>query len=330
MSTAVLLINLGTPSSPHPKDVYRYLIEFLTDERVIDTSWLKRQLLVRGFIVPKRYKSSAKAYSSIWSSEGSPLMVHSKNLKEKLQQHLGEEYHVSLAMRYQEPSIEATVNSLLMRKPEKLLIVPLFPQYASATTGTVHQKVMEVLKNAKVFPKIVFLNHFAAEPALIDAYKEIASSFDVKHYDHILFSFHGLPKKQLTDCNKSCFSHSHCCKSNSHCYAAQCYKMADALVKSLQIPTNKQSVSFQSRLGSDPWLEPYTSETLLKLAKEGKKSVLVFCPSFVSDCLETIFEIGVECKQEFIHAGGSNLELVPGLNDHPAWVKALGSIIRNA
>jgi ferrochelatase len=320
MSTAILLVNLGTPDSPAPRDVYRYLIEFLTDERVLGLSWLKRQLLVRGFIVPTRCKASAKAYSTIWTKEGSPLMTHSVNLKNALQQFLGKDFHVALAMRYQTPTIANAIKELLAKNPEHLIVLPLFPQYASATTGSVHQKVMEVLKTAKFFPKLTFLNHFAVHPALIAAYKEIASNYSHADYDHVLFSFHGLPKKQL-----SCLTS--CCQNKGNCYSAQCYGMTQALIASIGIPKEKCSISFQSRLGKDPWLEPFTSNTLQNLAASGKKRVLVFSPSFVCDCLETIFEIGEECNQEFLHAGGEKLQLVPGLNSHPAWVKALAGII---
>lgn len=315
MSTAILLINLGTPDSAQPKDVFRYLIEFLTDERVLDLPWLRRQLLVRGFIVPKRYKSSAKSYEAIWTKEGSPLMVNSINFKNKLQAFLGENFHVGLAMRYQNPSIESVLPSLLKTDPEHLIILPLFPQYASATTGSINQKVMEILKSEKVFPKITFCNHFFDHPEVTNAHKEIAASFPLSTYDHVVFSFHGLPKKQIPES-----------RSN---YLSQCYKMAENLSAALQLPKAKSSISFQSRLGKDPWLEPFTNETLINLAKSGSKRVLVFCPSFVCDCLETIFEIGVEYKEEFLHAGGEHLQLVPSLNDHPAWVRAASSIIQS-
>lgn len=332
MSTAILLVNLGTPNSPNPKDVYKYLIEFLTDERVLDTSWLKRQILVRCFIVPARYKLSAKAYAAIWTDEGSPLMVHSVKLKEDLQKHLGSAFNVGLAMRYQNPSLEKELNALLKTAPEHLIIIPLFPQYASATTGSVKQKVMEILKSANTFPKLTFLSHFANHESTIEAFKEVSAPYRHEEYDHILFSFHGLPKKQLSSL-KGCFTSPNCCQNKNerhgHCYSAQCYTMAENLIQALQIPKEKSSVSFQSRLGGDPWLEPYTSETLLQLAKSGKKRVLVFCPSFVCDCLETIYEIGEEYNQEFLHAGGEKLQLVPGLNSHPAWVKALGTIIHS-
>ncbi|KAF3363271.1 Ferrochelatase [Chlamydiales bacterium STE3] len=335
MTTAILLVNLGTPKSPQPKDVYRYLIEFLNDERVIDTPWLIRQFLVRGVIVPLRYRTSAKSYQAIWTDQGSPLMVHSTKLQRDLQSHLGEKYSVGLAMRYQTPSIEETLSHLLKKTPEHLIIAPLFPQYASATTGSVHQRVMEILKKERVFPRLTFLNHFANHPSLINAYKEIAAPYPHEEYDHVLYSFHGLPKRQLiqSNCHQTCLANSVCCEQNqpqnSHCYSAQCYRMAKQLNEALAVPHGKFSVSFQSRLGRDPWLEPYTNETLLKLAKSGKKRVLVFCPSFVCDCLETIFEIAQEYNEEFMRAGGEKLQLIPGLNAHPAWVKALAEIVTN-
>ncbi len=332
MTTAVLLINLGTPQSPKPNDVYRYLIEFLNDERVIDVPWLFRQFLVRGIIVPNRYKASAASYRAIWTSEGSPLMHLSQQLKAGLQSYLGNRYRVELAMRYQEPSIENILLPLLEKRPNHLIIVPLFPQYASATTGSVYQKVMEVMRTAQVFPHLSFISHYFNHPALVEAYKVIATPYLEKPYDHVLFSFHGLPKKQLKEkgCQNSC-SKNLCCYTlsdkNKFCYSAQCYNMAQRLAETLQIPEANYSVSFQSRLGKDPWLEPFTNEKLLSLAKSGQKRVLIFCPSFVSDCLETIFEIDKECREEFILAGGEHLEVVPSLNAHPAWIKALAEII---
>ncbi|MGK5594764.1 MAG: ferrochelatase [Parachlamydiaceae bacterium] len=332
MTTAVLLINLGTPKSPKPSDVYRYLIEFLNDERVIDVPWLYRQFLVRGIIVPNRYKASAASYQAIWTSEGSPLMLLSQRLKTELQDYLGNNYIVELAMRYQEPSIESILQPLLEKRPDHLMIVPLFPQYASATTGSVHQKVMEILRASQVFPRLSFISHYFNHPSLLKAYKEIAAPYLKKQYDHVLFSFHGLPKKQLQEkgCQISCSKNS-CCYplsgNNQFCYSAQCHEMAHKLAKILHIPQIKYSITFQSRLGKDPWLEPFTNETLLSLAKLGQKRVLVFCPSFVCDCLETIFEIEKECREEFLQAGGEELDLVPSLNAHPAWVKALAEII---
>ena len=332
--TGVLLVNLGTPDSPAPRDVYRYLIEFLTDSRVIDTPWLSRQLLVRGAIVPKRYRQSARCYQQIWTPEGSPLKVYGYRLKELLQQRLGDEFAVELAMRYQSPSIESALTKLMDADVGRLIIFPLFPQYASATTGSIHQKVMELISSWQQIPELVMVDHFADHPSLIRAFCATAAPYDLASYDHVLFSFHGLPARQLVkaDRNTHCLKSPNCCAQRStknyRCYAAQCHATAQGLVKALGLKPGEYSLSFQSRLGKDPWLEPYTSETIASLARQGKKRVLVFCPAFVCDCLETLYEIGMEYAAEFKHAGGECLDLVPGLNDHPQWIESLAEIIQ--
>lgn len=325
----LLLINLGTPDSPAPKDVYRYLIEFLTDARVIDYSWLKRQLLVRGIIVPARYKQSAKSYSAIWTKEGSPLMVYGLKVKEGLQKLLGGHYHVELAMRYQNPSIENGLQTLLNNHVDDITVLPLFPQYASATTGSIFQKVMELISKAQNIPKMHFINSFPDHPAMIDAIAAIAEKYDLSSYDHFLLSFHGLPERQLKKANPHCLSRSDCCTGctgNKHCYRSQCYRTSKAIIEKLGLPQNKTSISFQSRLGKEPWMQPYTSDVIKQLAEQGKKRVLVFCPAFVCDCLETTFEISEEYGKEFKHYGGETLDLVEGLNDHPKWLEALKKI----
>lgn len=328
----ILLVNLGTPNSPEPKDVYRYLIEFLTDGRVIDYPWMIRQLLVRGIIVPLRYRQSARSYKAIWTEEGSPLMVYGKRVQEKLQAQMGNRVVVELAMRYQNPSIESAIHKLIRQGVDHLVVLPLFPQYASATTGSVHEKVMEILSRYQTIPKTTLINNFATHPAYIEALCESAKGYELSSYDHILFSFHGLPKRHLVkaDQNNHCQKTKDCCavrsKINQNCYSAQCYDTAKHIAKALKI--ENYSICFQSRLGKDPWLEPFTSDIIEKLAKEGKKRVLVFCPSFVCDCLETIHEIGVEYAEEFLHAGGERLDFVRGLNDHPKWVEALEKILK--
>lgn len=331
--TGVLLVNLGTPDSPAPKDVYRYLIEFLTDARVIDTPWLSRQLLVRGLIVPRRYRQSAKSYKAIWTPEGSPLKVYGQRVKEKLQQSLGSEFCVELAMRYRSPSIEDALQRLMQEHLDRLIVLPLFPQYASATTGSVHQKVMEIISKWINIPEIILIDHYADHPEMIRAFCEAAKPFHIPDYDHVLFSFHGLPARQLihADGKGHCLQKKDCCKkisaTNYQCYSAQCHSTAQALVNALKLSPEQYSLSFQSRLGKEPWLEPYTSEVIHALAKNGKKRILVFCPAFVCDCLETVFEIGVEYADEFKKAGGEMLQLVPGLNDHPQWITALKKIV---
>lgn len=327
----ILLVNLGTPRSPTLRHVFHYLNEFLTDARVIDLPWWKRQLLVRGLIVPLRLRQSTRSYQSIWTEEGSPLMVYGKKVKEALQNSLGNGYRVELAMRYQEPSIEESLAALLKQHPQRLIVLPLFPQYASATTGSVHQKIMEVLSHATNIPEVTFISQFAHHPAFHEALAEVAAPLPLDTYDHILFSYHGLPERQIkkADSQGSCLSCTDCCRKAplKFCYTAHCHATTQGVVSLLNIPTEKYSQCFQSRLGKEPWLQPYASDRIRQLAQEGKKRVMVFCPSFVCDCLETLFEIGEEYGALFKKAGGEALDLVPGLNDHPVWIDALKRII---
>jgi protoporphyrin/coproporphyrin ferrochelatase len=310
MTTGILLVNLGTPEKPTLLSVFRYLNQFLTDGRVIDLSWWKRQLLVRGYIVPLRLRQSTHSYQRIWTPEGSPLMIYGIKVKEALQRSLGDAFCIQLAMRYQKPSLEEGLDRLMRQQPEKLIILPLFPQYASATTGSVHQKIMELMRHYTLIPDVTFISQFASHPAFLDAFSEVAAPLPLSDYDHHLFSFHGLPERQIT-------------KERS--YLTQCLATTGGLVDRLKLTS--YSVCFQSRLGKEPWLQPYTSDRLIELAKEGKKRVLVFCPSFVCDCLETLFEIGEEYAALFKKAGGETLDLVPGLNDHPVWIEALKKIL---
>lgn len=330
--TGVLLVNLGTPRSPVPRDVFRYLNEFLTDARVIDLPWLKRQLLVRGIIVPARYRQSAKLYQKLWTKEGSPLLVHGKEVKEKLQAMLGENYKVTLAMRYQEPSISQGLEELRRQNISRLIVFPLFPQYASATTGSVHQKVMEIVQHWQVIPHLTFINSYPEDPQMIEAFCARGRQYPIDSFDHILFSFHGLPEKhiQKADVSKQCLT-GMCCKrldrSNQFCYKAQCEATARAIAAQMNLEPAQYTICFQSRLGKDPWIIPFTSQVIHDGAKKGWKRVLVFCPSFVSDCLETTCEISYEYNKEFIDAGGEGLQLVEGLNSHSIWVKALHTIV---
>ncbi|MEC7840144.1 MAG: ferrochelatase [Chlamydiota bacterium] len=329
--TGVLLINLGTPDSPSPKDVKRYLKEFLTDPRVIDIPWPLRQLLVRGVIIPKRYRESASFYRKIWTEEGSPLSVYGNSVKKLLQEKLGEEFHVELAMRYQNPSIASGLEKL--KDYSQIIILPLFPQYASATTGSIYQKVMEITKSWLTIPEISFINSFPTHPKMIEAFCSRAQEKSIDSYDHLLFSFHGLPERQLikADKNDYCLKAKNCCKKicekNRSCYAAQCHATARAIAEKLSIKEENYSITFQSRLGKEPWIEPFTSDKLMELVKIDKKNVLVMCPAFICDCIETIHEISIEYKEEFIEAGGTTLDLVQGLNDHPLWIEALKELI---
>lgn len=327
----ILLVNLGTPDSPQPKDVKKYLTEFLTDGRVIDRPWLLRQLLVRGLIVPQRYRTVAHSYQQIWQKQGSPLLSYGQQLKQALQSKLGDSFLVELGMRYQNPSMEKALKALLAAKVGTVVVLPLFPQYASATTGTVQQKVMELIKNQLYVPKMVFIDHFFDREDVLDCFCTMAQSEDLSASDLVIFSFHGLPKRHLRNINARCFSCQNCCQTlgahNHMCYAAQCYCMAERMAKKLNLPKDKYQVCFQSRLGKEPWLEPYLSDVIQQAASHGHKKLLVFSPSFVCDCLETLYEIGIEYNQAFQKAGGEKITLVPGLNVHPTWVAALKALI---
>ena len=327
MKTGVLLINLGTPNSPNPGDVKRYLTEFLTDGRVIDLPPIQRNLLVRGVIVPRRFKESAKLYQSIWRKEGSPLLLYGKKVRECLQGRLGSSYQVELAMRYQNPSIEAGLGAL--KGLQRLILFPLFPQYASATTGSVLQKAFKSLSTWNVIPEVRVISNYFDHPAFIEAHVARAKEYAIKDYDHIFFSYHGLPERHIkkADDTGTCLVQKDCCKKNPRCYAAQCLATTEKMTEKLKIPREKWSLGFQSRLGKSPWLKPYADQELARLAKEGKKKVLVFSPAFVSDCLETLEEIGFQYKELFIHNGGELLDLVEGLNDHPKWIEAIERII---
>jgi ferrochelatase len=237
-----------------------------------------------------------------------------------------------LAMRYQYPSIAEGLKKLSKEGIDELMILPLFPQYASATTGSVYQEVMKELQSWQTFPKLIFINHFFDHPAMIDAFCARANQYAIVSYDHILFSFHGLPERQLRKANDCCLT-SHCCQTlcqkNHSCYKAQCFATAGAIAERLDLNEKQYTICFQSRLGKEPWIQPYTSDVLHDCAKQGYKRLLVFSPSFVCDCLETTYEISSEYQREFKQLGGEELQLVEGLNDHPLWIKALQQIVLN-
>jgi ferrochelatase len=329
MSTGVLLINLGTPKSFSVNDVKTYLTEFLLDPLVIDLPWPIRQLLVRGLIIPKRKKESAHLYEKIWTENGSPLMVHGKALKNQLQISLGEPFIVELAMRYQELPIEEKIDVLLKKGVKKIIFIPLFPQYAEATTGSIVKVILQTIKKRRFFPEFTIVSHYETMSKMIEAYIDNIKRFDVDEYDHLLLSFHGLPIRHLKKLEVGCLKEKNCCerKEVTGCYRAQCIKTAKAIQDGLQIDPDKVSISFQSRLGKDPWIEPYTIETARKLLEKGKKKILVACPAFVADCIETLSEIALEYQEEFIKMGGEKFTLVPSLNDHPIWVEGLKELV---
>jgi len=332
---AVLLVNLGTPDSPNFNDVIKYLFEFLNDERVIDIPSLLRFLLVNFIIVPFRAPNSAKLYKKLWKDDGSPLLSYSISLKDKLQNTLGNDFDVYLGMRYQNPSLKDVLSKIKEQNYKRLIVLPLFPQYSSATTGSVYQKVMEIIKSWWVIPELIFINEFYDNEGFISAFVEVGKKYPLNEYDHILFSYHGLPNRQFdkshTD-RRSCKS-CECEKSYKpefkYCYKASCYQTTRLLAKSLQISEDKYTVCFQSRLDKE-WLEPFSDEVLINLAKNGAKKVLVFSPAFVADCLETLIEIGYEYQKIFSENGGETVQLVESLNDRPLWIEALKNIILKA
>ncbi|MFC6103361.1 ferrochelatase [Olivibacter domesticus] len=331
----VLLINLGTPDSPKVSDVRKYLDEFLMDGRVIDIGTIQRNLLVRGAIVPFRSPKTAKLYNEIWDKEkGSPLLYISELQADLLRKELGSDYQVELAMRYQKPSIEEALQRLKLALVDSIQIIPLFPQYASASTGSVIEKVMKLMATWHAFPRISIINQFYDNELMIEAFADNAQEKEPEKYDHVLFSFHGLPVRQLKNVDNSgkhgCAAPSCCAQittSNKFCYAAQCYETARLIAAKIQVNKEKYTVCFQSRLGKDPWVQPYTSDVLVDLAKKGVKRLLVLCPAFVADCLETLYEVTEEYGQEFKKLGGEHVELVPSLNDHPKWIEALKQMV---
>lgn len=332
----MLLVNLGTPDEPKKSAVYRYLKQFLLDRRVIDYSWLGRNLLVRGIILPFRTGNSTKLYQQLWTPNGSPLKFYGEQLAKGVQEVLGNGYAVELAMRYQNPSIEAALERLLRQQVREITVFPMFPQYASATTGSVHEEVMRVLAKKEVIPAVRFINSYPDYGPMIEIFAENASNYDIGTYDHVLFSYHGLPQRQLrkADEQNHCLKSPDCCRTlsvkNRFCYSAQCYATTAALVKKLGLKEGSYTTCFQSRLGKEVWAQPYTSEIVEQRAKKGDKRLLVFCPAFVADCLETTIEISTEYQELFHEKGGEHLDLVESLNDHPRWIQAVADFIRQA
>lgn len=335
--TGVLIVNLGTPDSPNTPDVRKYLREFLMDGRVIDIPFIPRFLLVNGIIAPFRAPKSAKIYKEVWLPEGSPLKVYGIAVEKMLQEALGDEYVVKLGMRYQNPSIKAGLDEFQKMGLSKIIIVPFFPQYASATTGSVYEEVMRVFAQWQVIPEIRFVNQFLAHPKFLEGFVQNAQKYLQAHeYDHFIFSYHGLPERQIRkgDCTKEVCKLGSCCDTlhamNQHCYRAQCFETTRLLVKALNIPEGKYTTCFQSRLGNDPWIKPYTEDIVKELPKKGLKKVLAFSPAFVADCLETTLEVGEEYKEVFEKEGGEHWDLVESLNDSPIWVEALVYLVKNA
>ncbi len=333
-SIGVLLVNLGTPTSPATKDVSIYLREFLMDRRVMDIPFLWRWLLVNGVIVPFRAPRSARAYQKLWSDQGSPLLFHGKKLANALQKSLGEDYSVALAMRYQNPSLSAVLAAFKKAYLKQIIVIPLFPQYASASSGSVMEEVMDLVKQWTVMPTITFVRHFFQAPLFIAAWAALGKKYvEQQAFDHVLFSYHGLPERQIKKSAHAHYCHfnKQCCSAyhdkNHACYRAQCFETTRLLATALGIAKEKYTTTFQSRLGRNPWIKPYTDKIIKTLAHNGTKSMLVFSPSFVADCLETTIEVGEELRGIFKKSGGEKWQWVESLNVTTPWVNCLKNLV---
>ena len=335
--TGVLIVNLGTPDSPSVPDVRKYLREFLMDGRVIDVPFFQRFILVNGIIAPFRAPKSAKVYRELWAETGSPLKHYGHIVERELQRALGDAYVVKLAMRYQSPGIQAGLDAFQRLGLTDIVVIPFFPQYASASTGSVYEKVMDIVKTWQVMPAIRFVNRFLDHPKFIEGFVQLGRKYlTVNEYDHIVFSYHGLPERQITkgDVMGNVCRFGSCCESlhamNQHCYRAQCFETTRRLVRELGIPEGKYTTCFQSRLGRNPWIKPYTDDIIRELGAKGIKRVLAFSPAFVADCLETTIEVGVEYKELFEESGGEHWQLVESLNDSPIWIETLVDLVKTA
>jgi ferrochelatase len=332
---AILLMNLGSPDSTAVKDVKRYLTEFLMDERVIDMPLWKRTLLVKGIIVPFRAPKSAQAYKSIWTKDGSPLINLTKDLQKAVQKNFEE--IVEINMRYGNPSTEEVLKTLHTQHPllKEVILFPLYPHYAMSSYETAVQQVKEIHRQSSYLSELVVIKPYYKEDIYIEALAQSIQPYLEKPFDKILFSYHGVPERHIykgdvTGCH--CLKAEDCCRvpspAHEFCYRHQCFVTTDLVVSKLRVPGEKAEQSFQSRLGRDPWLQPYTAQRLAELPKEGVKKLLVACPAFVSDCLETLEEIAEEGKHIFLAAGGESFTMIPCLNTHPMWVQAVARWIK--
>lgn len=338
MKTGYLLVNLGSPDAPTAKAVRPYLRQFLSDPRVLDIPAAVRWMVLNVFILPFRPAKSAHAYRQIWTEKGSPLIVYGESLREKVQKILSEKepntYSVKLAMRYGNPSIEKAMKSFADEGILDVVVLPLFPQYASASTGSAVEEVYRTAALNWNIPHVRIIQPYFNHPKFIDNFKSvIQKEITLSDVDHVLFSYHGLPerhvkKSDLTN-GKYCLASDSCCskltRENQHCYRAQCFSTTQLLAHALGLSPEQWSISFQSRLGRDPWIKPFTDEVITRLPKQGIKKLAVIPASFVADCLETLEEIGIRAKADFIASGGETCMLVHSLNDHDEWAETVAS-----
>lgn len=333
--TGVLLLNLGTPDSPKNADVRRYLNEFLSDPRVVDLPWVIRKILLHLFILPFRTAKSAEAYQKIWSNRGSPLLFHSKELEQEVQQSLGEKYFVALGMRYGNPTISFALEKILQNNCHKVVILPLFPQYSSAATGSAIEKTLMLLRAKNHIPAIKIFDHFYNDSSYIDAQSEIMKPFlTLQASQGVLLSYHSLPERQVkkspSACMTACFNQEQCPQISSKnilCYRAQCYETSRLLAQKLGLNSNNYQVAFQSRLGRTKWIGPDLQAAMNHFIQRDIRDLVVACPSFVADCLETLEEIGIRAMNDWKKMGGKTFSLVPCLNSHPLWIKSITDFV---
>ena len=342
MTKAVLLLNLGTPPEPTAKGLRSFYKYFFSDPFVFDFNPIGRWLLRNLIILPFRAPRIAKDYASIWMDEGSPLKVYADRMQQSVQNQFdqenakgGDEVIVVNGMAYSEPFIWDVMQELERRNVAELVLLPMYPQYSTATTASVFHQVKIAAEKWKQRPNLIFVNDLFQEPAFIRAWSiVIAKHLRTDNFDHVIFSYHGVPEKTIkkSDSEGVC-EFGACCSEitikNRYCYHAQCFQTTEYIVKALGWKNIDYSVAFQSRFGPLPWLQPYLDEHLKLLLEKGQKRVAVITPSFISDCLETLFEIGRDYREEFMGEGGEVFELVPNLNDDPAWFNSVYEIARD-
>jgi len=337
-ATGVLLVNLGTPDAPRAPDVRRYLREFLSDPRVLDIGALPRKALLELVILPRRPAASAAAYEKVWTDAGSPLLVFGEALRDAVAERLPPGFVVKLAMRYGQPSIAAGLAALREAGCDRLVVFPLYPHYASSSTGSTLEAIYRAAASEWNTPYLTIVPPFYDDARFVDSFTTVARPvLDDLAPDHVLFSYHGLPERHIRKSDPTgthCLASEQCCDAivaaNRNCYRAQCYATTRALARSLGLAPERHGTSFQSRLGRTPWIRPYTDVVLPELAARGVRRLAVLCPAFVADCLETLEEIGLRARADFLAAGGEELRLVPSLNATPTWVDAVTNMVLQA
>ncbi len=332
--TAVLLMNVGSPDKPEPWPVWVYLTEFLNDKRVIDLPWPLRKFLVNFIIIPFRLLNSTRLYKLLWTEKGSPLIFYSFEMRNKLQAKLGADYRVFVAMRYRNPDYRRVLKEILQEGFNQLVLFPLYPQHAMSTTETTVVAVENEIKRQKGDIQLSVISQFYDHPEFIHAFAEQGRKYNLSEFDHVVFSYHGLPNRHLEKVHpgikvNECTCHLSMPAHGKYCYRATCYATTRLLARELELKPEDYSVAFQSRLDKN-WMEPFTDDVLLAKLKEGKKRIIVFAPAFVTDCLETIIEIGDEYRELFLENGGEKLQLVSSLNAKDTWIEAMATLVKAA